>query len=234
IILFIDEIHNLVGAGAAEGAIDAASILDLLVSPLAEGLFQRAIVQSAILLDKGFGVTTTGTLAEAEREGVALAEKLGIKEGQADAAAALRAKSPEELLAAAGASGSVMEEGLRWKPVVDGYVLPDSPTALWAAGKQHPVALLIGSNRDEGNLFVQGLNVSPTVYEEQMRKIFGPYADQVLALYPAKTAAEVKDSFSRMLTEMGFASTARFAARMMSGVAQGAGGTQGTGATQGT
>ena len=27
IILFIDEIHNLVGAGAAEGAIDAASIL---------------------------------------------------------------------------------------------------------------------------------------------------------------------------------------------------------------
>jgi ATP-dependent Clp protease ATP-binding subunit ClpC len=27
IVLFIDEIHNLVGAGAAEGAIDAASIL---------------------------------------------------------------------------------------------------------------------------------------------------------------------------------------------------------------
>ena len=30
IILFIDELHNLVGAGAAEGAIDAASILCLL------------------------------------------------------------------------------------------------------------------------------------------------------------------------------------------------------------
>ena len=29
IILFIDELHNLVGAGAAEGAIDAASILQL-------------------------------------------------------------------------------------------------------------------------------------------------------------------------------------------------------------
>src|SRR3981081_1473371 len=28
IILFIDELHNLVGAGAAEGAIDAASILN--------------------------------------------------------------------------------------------------------------------------------------------------------------------------------------------------------------
>src|SRR5947199_9647901 len=28
IILFIDELHNLVGAGAAEGAIDAASILE--------------------------------------------------------------------------------------------------------------------------------------------------------------------------------------------------------------
>jgi ATP-dependent Clp protease ATP-binding subunit ClpC len=36
-ILFIDELHNIVGAGAAEGAIDASNILK---TPLARGLFQ--------------------------------------------------------------------------------------------------------------------------------------------------------------------------------------------------
>src|SRR3712207_8793416 len=39
IILFIDELHNLVGAGAAEGAIDAASILK---PALARGELQRS------------------------------------------------------------------------------------------------------------------------------------------------------------------------------------------------
>jgi len=33
IILFIDELHTLVGAGAAEGAIDAASILKPMLAP---------------------------------------------------------------------------------------------------------------------------------------------------------------------------------------------------------
>ena len=210
---------NVTVFGESAGAI---SILDLLVSPLAEGLFDRAIAQSGILLDYGFGVSTTGTLEGAEGAGEAFAGRLGIEGSDAvtgDAAAQMRAKTPDELLAAAalvGEDSSLMEQGLVWKPVADGYLLPDLPTRLWTAGKRHSVPLLIGSNADEGNAFTAGLTVSPAEYEAQMRQIFGDYADEALALYPVESPEDITPMLSRMLTEVGFASTARFAARAMS------------------
>lgn len=217
---------NVTVFGESAGAI---SILDLLVSPLAEGLFQRAIAQSGILLDYGFGVSTTGTLKEAEESGAALAERLGVDQS-GDVLTQLRAKTPAQLLAAAAAAAGdsgLMENGLTWKPVADGHLLPDLPTKLWAAGKRQSVPLLIGSNADEGNTFLAGLTVSPADFEAQMRKIFGDYAEEALALYPVAGAEDITPAFSRMLTEVGFASTARFAARSMSAPAAGAGGTAG-------
>ncbi len=130
----------------------------------------------------------------------------------------MRAKTPDELLAAAAAAAegsSLMEQGLTWKPVVDGRLLPDLPTSLWIAGARQSVPLLIGSNADEGNAFLAGLTVSPAEYEAQMRKIFGDYADEALALYPVESEEDIIPAFSRMLTEVGFASTARLAARSM-------------------
>ena len=61
--------------GESAGAI---SILDLLVSPLSDGLFQRAIAESGILLDSGFGVSTARTLKQGEDEGQQFAAQLGI------------------------------------------------------------------------------------------------------------------------------------------------------------
>jgi para-nitrobenzyl esterase len=197
--------------GESAGAI---SILDLLVSPLAEGLFERAIAQSGILLDVGFGVSTNGTLAEAERSGEEFAKRLGI-DPAGDVAAQLRAKSPGELLSASS-NENLMERGLTWKPVADGYVLPDLPTRLWLQDKQTKVPLLIGSNADEGNAFLTGLTMSAEEFRRQMEGVFGPFVDQAYALYPVKTSSDIVPAFSRMLTEVGFASTARFAAQVMS------------------
>lgn len=197
--------------GESAGAI---SILDLLVSPLADGLFQRAIAQSGILLDRGFEVSTNGTLDAAEQEGVEFARLLGVDE-TGDVLAQLRAKTPDELLAVSLDAG-LMEKGLTWKPVVDGYVLPDMPTTLWSEGRRQSVPLLIGSNADEGNLFLAGITLDPTVYESQMRRVFGSHADEALARYPVSTENDIEAAFSRMLTEIGFASTARLAARSMS------------------
>ncbi|MGI5940010.1 MAG: carboxylesterase/lipase family protein [Thermoleophilia bacterium] len=198
--------------GESAGAI---SILDLLVSPLADGLFQRAIVQSGILIDQGFGVSTNGTLKEAEVAGEALAGRLGVA-GAGDVAAALRSKTPEELLTAVLPATNVLEQGLHWKPVADGYVLPDLPTILWAEGRYQKVDLLIGSNRDEGNIFLQGLTGDPTAYKGQMKKVFGAHVQEALTMYPVDGAQDISGAFSRMLTEVGFASSARFAARAMS------------------
>jgi para-nitrobenzyl esterase len=203
--------------GESAGAI---SILDLLVSPLAEGLFQRAIAESGIMLDYGFGVTTTGTLQEAEQAGEEFVRQLGIDGSSSngdDVLTQMRAKTPDELLAVAGGGDAgLLEQGLTWKPVADGYLLPDLPTTLWAAGKRQSIPLLIGSNADEGNTFLAGITSSPAEFEAQMRKIFGDRANEALALYPVTNPEDITPAFSRMLTEVGFASTARFAARCMS------------------
>jgi para-nitrobenzyl esterase len=129
----------------------------------------------------------------------------------------MRSKTADELLAAAaGEDSSLMERGLTWKPAVDGYVLLDLPTTSWIDGARDDTPLLIGSNADEGNAFTAGLTASPTEYEAQMREIFGGLADEALALYPVAGEEDIVPAFSRMLTEVGFASTARFAARAMS------------------
>ena len=38
----------------------------------------------------------------------------------------------------------------RYGPLVDGWLLPEDPTAIFAAGKQNDVPILIGYTRDEG------------------------------------------------------------------------------------
>jgi para-nitrobenzyl esterase len=50
-----------------------------------------------------------------------------------------------------------------------------------------------------------------------MQKIFGPYAGEALALYPNDGTQGLDSGISRMLTEVGFASTARLAARSIDG-----------------
>ena len=70
----------------------------------------------------------------------------------------LSATTLEQLRAippASGAAGRHDEEDeagetTRFSPVVDGYFLPESPAAIFAAGKQNDVPMLAGWNRDEG------------------------------------------------------------------------------------
>ena len=116
---------NVTVFGESAGAI---SILDLLVSPLAEGLFQRAIAESGIMLDQGFGVSTNATAAEAAQDGEALAERLGVADAT-DVAAALRAKTPDELLAAAATGetsvhGAGADAGSRWPTATCSPICP--------------------------------------------------------------------------------------------------------------
>jgi para-nitrobenzyl esterase len=54
--------------------------------------------------------------------------------------------------------------------------------------------------------------VTPAQYRRSVRALHGDQADAVLSLYPASSVADTLPALSRMLTEMGFAATARFAA----------------------
>jgi para-nitrobenzyl esterase len=197
--------------GESAGAI---SILNLMASPLATGLFQRAIAESAILQESGMGVRTSWPLAEAERAGEAYARRLGVS--GPDVLQALRELPAERLLAEAGESADVATAGLAWKPVVDGYVLPASVTGTFAAGEQMEVPLLVGSNSDESNLWAPFMGaITVDQYRAFLKAGFGDGAADIWSLYPARTDAEVPRAIGRLLTETGFGATARFAASSM-------------------
>ena len=112
-------------------------------SPLADGLFHRAIVES------GSGVVSPGyflTLEDAETIGEAIAEELGVSD-EPDVLAAMRALSWEDILEAASAAG--------YSPqlTVDGWVLPDPVYDIFEAGEQSDVPLIVGANEGEVSSF---------------------------------------------------------------------------------
>ena len=118
------------------------SVGALIASPLAKGLFQRAILESGV----GMGPFVQ-SLDTAEAVGMRVASGLGFLETDAGAAARLRAVHPDTVLAASFsvAGGS---RPIHW-PVVDGYVLPRSVDAALARGTANVVPVIVGSNGDE-------------------------------------------------------------------------------------
>ncbi len=153
----------------------SASISNLMGSPLAKGLFQRAAGQSGAWM--GISLTSTHTLAEAEQAGVRMAE-----ETHAHNLAGLRAMSAEDLLKTGHGDG----------PVIDGWLIQEDVGTIFAEGKQNDVPLLVGSNKDEGTFFLQ-----PTTAEkfiERSRVRFGDQADAFLKLYPAASDEQASAS----------------------------------------
>jgi para-nitrobenzyl esterase len=115
--------------------------LSLMSSPLAEGLFHRAIVQSGA----GSVARAQGTMLEtAEAAGERLANRLGAGEAE-DVLSAIREASWEEVIAAAAAS----DIGFSATLAVDGRVLPMSVQETFRTGSQHDVPLIVGANEGE-------------------------------------------------------------------------------------
>ena len=145
-----DPNHVTIFGGSAGGA----NVGYLLVSPLAEGLFHRAISQSG-----GYQVTDFRDFAYEEAEGQKLAERVD-----------LRAASAKKLLEEAEALGS--EQG--YGPNIDGWVLSDAPAHLHLEGRQHAIPLLIGANADEWSMYVRE-GVDPEEYDALQRRGVNEY-----------------------------------------------------------
>jgi len=119
----------------------AMSVNDLMVSPLARGLFAKAISES------GFGRFTAAPLANAEDAGVRIAKAAGAKDG-ADAAA-LRALPAQALVG----QPTGVTDTMFLRPVLDGVVLSEQVAQAFAAGHQARVPFLEGGNSWEASLF---------------------------------------------------------------------------------
>jgi para-nitrobenzyl esterase len=160
------------------------SVSAQMASPLAKGLFQKAIGESGGAFYSG-GLSFQPRSVREEKDAKAASEKLGVSK-----LSELRAVPADKILEIFGKPGP---EGFRFGPDVDGYFLPVSVPAIFAAGKQNDVALIAGWNHDEGSFEVVGNPQKPTA--ENMKagaqKEFGEKADQFLKLYPTDTPEHV-------------------------------------------
>jgi len=184
----------------------AASVNILMVSPLAAGLFQRAIAES------GGGMQVTRRLSEGrpgplgesvEAEGLAFARSQGIEEATgAETLTRLRSLPVESLLG----EGAL---GVRVQPFVDGRVLPDDVAVLFAAGKQHDVSFLLGSNSYEGSL-ADTFGRSPRF----IFGILGPDLETARRIY-GEEAADEKRFAGLLFGDASFVEPARYLAAQM-------------------
>lgn len=151
----------------------SAAVSLLMAAPSARGLFHKAIGESG----GGLGHEKEGSLPARETANAVILGQTGTR-----TLAGLRALPAGQILDAAIAAD--LETG----PVVDGAFLPQSPEAIFAAGKQAPVPLIAGWNRDEGNLSGKAMD---RAYWRQMTEAEYPgRGELLLRLYPGDSDAQ--------------------------------------------
>jgi para-nitrobenzyl esterase len=192
----------------------AASICYLMINPLAKGLFQRGISQSAPFWIQNVDHPMYQTLESAMETGEELTRALGI-EDLPDVLGDMRSRSAEEIISAAGLKAGILPGGLHFGPVIDGWLLPDRPEVLFSKGKQHDVDMMVGSNRDEANFMVLAIDFDVDEYADFVRRMEGPLATEALRLFPAEDRSQVRPALSRLVTALEFAAPARFIAHCM-------------------
>lgn len=157
----------------------AGALHHLSVSPETRGLFHGAIAQSGPWRHTG----TRQTLAEAEEQGTKFAAAIDAR-----SLAELRALSAAELLA------RYQTKEFRFRPIVDGWLVPDQVTTIHEQGKQNDVPLLTGWTADEGSSSRTYGKSTIAEFAAQATKDFGDRASEFLALYPATTDAQAGET----------------------------------------
>ncbi|MFD2572147.1 carboxylesterase/lipase family protein [Spirosoma soli] len=173
IAAFGGDAANVTVAGQSAGA---SAVNLLAASPVAKGLFERAIAESGGSMYSN-PLRPRLTLAAAAQQGVTFAQSLN-----AHSLAELRAKPADEMLNAQGGLSA---------PIVDGYVVPTDVSAVYAAGQQNDVPVLLGWNKDDK---VMGAPSKADAFRNQTQKRFGLLASTFLILYPSQSEAESAQS----------------------------------------
>src|SRR5262249_1003037 len=138
----------------------AQDVWVLLASPLAKGLFSRAIVHS--------GAGLTDTRDNVETSGAAIVAKLGCTGG--DVAAWMRSKSASEIVLALPGKGGVGKEKI-YVPNIDGWVLTKTPLQSILGSEHNRVPLILGTTSDE-TMFDFGKVASDADYQKMAHAFY--------------------------------------------------------------
>lgn len=161
---------TIAGESAGSVCIDA-----LCVTPLAKGLFKRAILESSTLAPV-IPPHSFRLLDEAISSGNDLRSRYGCKD--------------VEDLRKLDAKTIVGEMYTQHHLTVDGHVFQDTPHNMRLAGIHNEQALLHGFNDKESGPFIIFSRANMKNYEAKVRAYFREFADDVLSIYPARTDEE--------------------------------------------
>ena len=208
---------TIFGESAGGGA-----VMSVMVMPQSKGLFHRAIAQSNWI--HGWDRPLQGDNADltpAEAQGTAVGAALGAGDLDGGSAlAAMRAAPASAVLEAvgAGAGSPFLRTGHVWAPNVDGWAIPDDPLAMYAAGRQHPVPLVVGMNGNEGSLMTRGFSIgSVDAFAAHVESVYPELAGELLAHYDV-TAETVRAGLDHLIHDLYFAGPVRVHARHQSAV----------------
>lgn len=171
---------NVTIAGQSAGSM---SVNCLVASPLAKGLFNKAIAESGAMMVPG-SARGNVPLQKAEESGASWVGKFGNA-----SIAAARKLSADEVL---------KKGGFQAGPIIDGYVLPQAVSKIFADGNANDVVLLTGWNEADGIMFGQPKNAAD--FRKQLVQEFPKDSAAALAFYPASTdeaAANSQANISR-------------------------------------
>jgi len=136
---------NVTLFGESAGSIDAGMIL---ASPLTTGLFRRVILESG----PPFGLGTPRTRTEAEAVGAAIAK--AAPGNAASPLANLRKMPSNEVVKLAARVEKEQFKGFDPSaPILDGWLLPQAPAQIFAAGSMQKADVMVGLNGRELSAF---------------------------------------------------------------------------------
>lgn len=193
----------------------ATSIGYLLTSPLSKGLFQRAILESASRLGMPDVHLNTNASGLTAMQTVGLQLGTDITKLRSLPASKLIDLANRRMEAYFGGNG-IGKLGLRPESHVhlpsahdrpywafaDGWIVPEDLSTLWDLGKQHKVQLLIGTNADEGSIFLLDLTIRTVKeYKQYLQKYYSPEAKKMFQLYPANNPDEIQKAINNIITD---------------------------------
>ncbi len=171
--------NNVTAFGQSSGA---QAVCDLMISPLATGLFHRAILQSAPVLRPGYAQMT---LPQAEQEGRRYGDDIRI----------LRETPAEELLANTPAVDYETRANIAnpHYPVLDGYVLPTDERTAFRTGAVARMPTIIGNNIEEARHYMDNVPANTlNDYRKYLKRRFRRDAEEAALLYPASDDVSAK------------------------------------------
>lgn len=209
---FGGDANNVTVFGESAGAL---SVCAQLAMPNSKGLFHRAIMESGYCIPAAFN-----TPAIARKQGDDFAKGLGCTD-----LPCMRGKSALAVASALPVRRALFgKEGTSWTPTVDGAELPKLPREVFTAGGSSTVPVILGTNKDEGNLFTFAWNAAfgQDLTEQEGLDVMGlfytaPQLQALKAQYPLSAYAGAPAWASALISDGLFICPTRQIARSLAG-----------------